>query len=111
MACGPFFIRHKDENTICILPPVLAAADGFPNFEWGTVSATGLLGWYLWYNTRVTMPKHQEQISNMQAHFSEQILAQRDHYEKLLDEQQGRHEERHNQIVGALEKLVDKLEE
>lgn len=47
----------------------------------------------------------------MQVHFSEQILAQRDHYEKLLEEQQDRHEERHNQIVGALEKLVDKLEE
>jgi hypothetical protein len=47
----------------------------------------------------------------MQNHFSEQILTQRDHYEKLLDEQQDRHEARHNQIVGALEKLVDKLEE
>lgn len=106
-----FLLGIKMKTLFAFLPPVLAAADGFPNFEWGTVSATGLLGWYLWYNTRVTMPKHQEQISNMQAHFSEQILAQRDHYEKLLDEQQSRHEERHNQIVGALEKLVDKLEE
>ena len=106
-----FLLGTNMKTLLAFLPPFLAATDGITHFEWGTVSATGLLGWYLWYTTKVVMPRHQDQISSMQNHFSEQILTQRDHYEKLLDEQQDRHEARHNQIVEALEKLVDKLEE
>ena len=99
------------KTLFAFLPPFLAATDGITHFEWGTVSATGLLGWYLWYTTKVLMPRHQDQISNMQQSFGTQLLSQRDHYERLLDDQQEKHEERHNKIVDTLETLIEKLEQ
>ena len=68
------------------LPPLLIAAqevvDAIPGFDWGTISATSLLGWYLWYTTKVVFPNHQERVSEMQDSFTEQFNSQRDHYEK-----------------------------
>lgn len=91
------------------LPPLLAASDSVVGFEWGTVSATGLLGWYLWYTTRVVMPKHQAQISEMQNSFGDQLVSQRDHYEVLIDNLQRRHERRDEKIVATLDKISDQL--
>jgi hypothetical protein len=91
------------------LPAVLAASETVPGFEWGTVSATALLGWYLWYTTRVVFPSQRAEVSAMQDHFATQFTTQRDHYEKLLDELQGRHDKRHEQIVESLEKISETL--
>ena len=91
------------------LPSLLAASDSVIGFEWGTVSATGLLGWYLWYTTRVVMPRHQAQISEMQNNFGDQLVSQRDHYEVLIDNVQRRHERRDEKIVAALDKISDQL--
>lgn len=92
------------------LPSLLAASDSVIGFEWGTVSATGLLGWYLWYTTRVVMPRHQAQITDMQESFNVQSTSQRDHYEVLIDNLQRKHERRDEKIVAALDKLVDRLD-
>lgn len=92
------------------LPSLLAASDSVIGFEWGTVSATGLLGWYLWYTTRVVMPRHQAQITEMQESFNDQSSSQRDHYEVLIDNLQRKHERRDEKIVAALDKLVDRLD-
>lgn len=92
------------------LPPLLAASDSFVGVEWGTVSATGLLGWYLWYTTRVVMPRHQAQMIDMQESFNTQSSSQRDHYEVLIDNLQRKHERRDEKIVAALDKLVDRLD-
>jgi hypothetical protein len=92
------------------LPSLLAASDSVIGFEWGTVSATGLLGWYLWYTTRVVMPRHQAQITDMQKSFNTQSTSQRDHYEVLIDNLQRKHERRDEKIVAALDKLVDRLD-
>ena len=67
------------------IPPLLAASDAMTDLDWGTVSATALLGWYLWYTTKVIMPRHQSQIAKMQDNFGVQFSSQRDHYEVLID--------------------------
>tara|TARA_R110002020_G_scaffold55309_1_gene153554 strand:+ start:31884 stop:32204 length:321 start_codon:yes stop_codon:yes gene_type:complete len=99
---------------LATLPSLLAMAEAIPGFDWGTISATGLLGWYLWYTTKVVFPKHREEVSDltkeMQDHFTEQFVEQRDHYEKLLEDLQTRHDSRHQQIVDTLEKISECLE-
>jgi hypothetical protein len=92
------------------LPPLLIAAqevvDAIPGFDWGTISATSLLGWYLWYTTKVVFPNHQERVSEMQDSFTEQFNSQRDHYEKILEDVQNRSDKRHEQIVESLDKIT-----
>ena len=78
--------------------------------DWGTVSATGLLGWYLWYSTKVLMPRHEERITKMQEACSEELHRQRDHYETLLSDMQDKHDIRHREIVSALEKIATTLD-
>ena len=92
------------------LPPFLVGVqevvDLIPGFDWGTISATGLLGWYLWYTTKVVFPNHQKQVSQMQEKFTTQFNSQRDHYEKILDDVQDRQDIRHEQIVDSLAKIT-----
>ncbi len=96
---------------LAFLPPFLiAAGDAIPNFEWGTISATGLLGWYLWYTTKVVFPSHQKQVSDMQDSFTEQFNIQREHYENIIDDVQSRQDKRHEQIVETLEKINESLD-
>ena len=96
---------------LAFLPPFLVSVgDAMPSFEWGTISATGLLGWYLWYTTKVVFPNHQKQVSDMQDSFTDQFSDQRDHYEKILTEVQERQDKRHQQIVETLEKINDNLD-
>ena len=78
--------------------------------DWGTVSATGLLGWYLWYSTRVLLPRHEDRIVKMQETCGEELHRQRDHYEALLTDMQDKHDIRHREIVSALEKVATKLD-
>jgi len=80
------------------------------SMDWGTVSATGLLGWYLWYSTKVLMPRHEERITKMQETCGDELRKQRDHYETLLTEMQDKHESRHREIVSSLEKIAMKLD-
>ena len=96
------------KTLLAFLPPLLVAAgDTMPfAFDWGTISATGLLGWYLWYTTKVILPSHQKQISVMQETFSSDFKNQRDHYEKILDDVQDRQDIRHEQIVDSLAKIT-----
>ncbi|HAI18098.1 MAG TPA: hypothetical protein DCM10_08810 [Xanthomarina gelatinilytica] len=92
------------------LPPLLVASQDMMNFEWGTVSATGLLGWYLWYTTKVVFPNHQKQVSEMQDSFTSQFNLQREHYENIIEDVQTRQDKRHEQIVQTLEKINDSLD-
>ena len=92
------------------LPPLLVASQDMMNFEWGTVSATGLLGWYLWYTTKVVFPNHQKQVSEMQDSFTSQFNLQREHYENVIEDVQTRQDKRHEQIVQTLEKINDSLD-
>ena len=92
------------------LPPLLVASQEMMNFEWGTVSATGLLGWYLWYTTKVVFPNHQKQVSEMQESFTSQFNLQREHYENIIEDVQTRQDKRHEQIVQTLEKINDSLD-
>jgi len=78
--------------------------------DWGTVSATGLLGWYLWYSTKVLLPRHEDRIVKMQETCGEELHRQRDHYEALLTDMQDKHDIRHREIVSALEKIATKLD-
>ena len=95
---------------VAFLPALLSSTDVFTQLDWGTVSATGLLGWYLWYSTKVLMPRHEERITVMQQSCSEELRRQRDHYEGLLSELRGRHDERHREIVEVLDRISDKLD-
>lgn len=92
------------------LPPLLVASQDMMNFEWGTVSATGLLGWYLWYTTKVVFPNHQKQVSEMQDSFTSQFNLQREHYENIIEDVQTRQDKRHEQIVQTLEKINNSLD-
>ena len=92
------------------LPPLQVASQDMMNFEWGTVSATGLLGWYLWYTTKVVFPNHQKQVSEMQDSFRSQFNLQREHYENVIEDVQTRQDKRHEQIVQTLEKINDSLD-
>jgi|TARA_A100001201_G_scaffold1985_1_gene4995 hypothetical protein len=92
------------------LPPLLVASQEMMNFEWGTVSATGLLGWYLWYTTKVVFPNHQKQVSEMQDSFTSQFNLQREHYENIIEDVQTRQDKRHEQIVQTLEKINNSLD-
>ena len=96
------------KTLIAFLPPLLVAVgDTMPTgFDWGTISATGLLGWYLWYTTKVIFPSHQKQVSDMQETFSSDFKNQRDHYEKILEDVQDRTDMRHEQIVESLDKIT-----
>ena len=96
---------------IAVLPPFLVAAgDTITGFDWGTISATGLLGWYLWYTTKIVFPSHQKQVSEMQDSFNDQFVNQRDHYEKILTEIQNRQDRRHSIDVQKMDKMVETLE-
>jgi len=96
---------------LAFLPPMLVAVgDVMPGFDWGTISATGLLGWYLWYTTKVVFPNHQKQVSEMQDSFTVQFNKQREHYENVIDDVQTRQDKRHEQIVETLEKINDSLD-
>ena len=96
---------------IAVLPPFLVAAgDAITGFDWGTISATGLLGWYLWYTTKIVFPSHQKQVSEMQDSFNDQFVSQRDHYEKILTEIQDRQDKRHAIDVQKMDKMVETLE-
>ena len=92
------------------LPPLLAASDAIPGFEWGTISATALLGWYLWYTTKVVFPHQRREVSEMQEKYVEQLTSQRGHCEDLLEGLHARHDERHQQIVDTLDKISQCLE-
>lgn len=92
------------------IPPLLVASQDMMNFEWGTVSATGLLGWYLWYTTKVVFPNHQKQVSEMQDSFTSQFNLQREHYENIIEDVQTRQDKRHEQIVQTLEKINNSLD-
>ena len=92
-----------------VLPSLLAFSDNLGQWEWGTVSATGLLGWYLWYTTKVVFPNHQKQVSEMQENFTEQFNSQRDHYENILEDVQTRQDKRHDKIIESLEKMTEIL--
>ena len=92
------------------LPPLLVASQDMMNFEWGTVSATGLLGWYLWFTTKVVFPNHQKQVSEMQDSFTSQFNLQREHYENIIEDVQTRQDKRHEQIVQTLEKINNSLD-
>tara|TARA_Y100000310_G_scaffold207268_2_gene207754 strand:- start:11882 stop:12202 length:321 start_codon:yes stop_codon:yes gene_type:complete len=95
---------------LAFLPPLLAAADAIPGFQWGTISATGLLGWYLWYTTKVVFPHQRREVSDMQEKYVEQLVSQRTHYEGLLEDLQSRHDGRHQQIVDTLDRISQCLE-
>ena len=96
---------------LAFLPPMLVAVgDVMPAFDWGTISATGLLGWYLWYTTKVVFPNHQKQVGEMQDTFTEQFNIQRQHYENIIEDVQGRQDKRHEQIVETLEKINNSLD-
>jgi len=95
---------------LMFFPPALAGLDAIPGFDWGTISATGLLGWYLWYTTKVVFPRHQDHVAEMQEGFTKQFNIQRDHYERILDDVQERQDNRHEQIVESLEKISQCLD-
>lgn len=93
------------------LPSLLAASDSVIGFEWGTVSATGLLGWYLWYTTKVVFPKHDDLMAALQTKCTDQLVLQREHYEDLLTQMQSRHTTRHKELLKVMERIVEKLED
>ena len=95
---------------LMFFPPALAGLDVIPGFDWGTISATGLLGWYLWYTTKVVFPRHQDHVAEMQEGFTKQFNIQRDHYERILDDVQERQDNRHEQIVESLKKISQCLD-
>ena len=90
--------------------PALLASSESMGFDWGTVSATALLGWYLWYSTKITNPRHEKNVGKMQDDFRNEFTIQRDHYEKLLEELQERHAQRDEEILEILSKISGKLD-
>ncbi len=100
------------KTLLAFLPPFLVAAgDTMPfAFDWGTISATGLLGWYLWYTTKVIFPSHQRQISVMQETFSSDFKNQRDHYEKILDDIQDRYDKKNEIDAQRMQRVSDTLD-
>ena len=108
----PILWSHVMKPLFAIFPPFLVAlGDVIPaNFDWGTVSATGLLGWYLWYTTKIIFPAHKEQISNMQESFREDFKLQRDHYERILDDIQTRYDKQNDQDEARMMQISDTLE-
>jgi len=100
------------KTLLAFLPPLLVAAgDTMPfAFDWGTISATGLLGWYLWYTTKVILPSHQKQISVMQETFSGDFKNQRDHYEKILDDLQDRYDAKNEVEAERMQRVSDTLD-
>ncbi len=94
---------------IAMIPALFATADSITDFEWGTVSATSLLGWYLWYTTKVVFPKHEERMAELQTRSADDMRQQRDHYEDILEDMQRRHEARHSEIVTSLQEIARSL--
>jgi len=99
---------------LATLPPFLVGVqevvDVLPGFDWGTISATGLLGWYLWYTTKVVFPNHQKQVSEMQEKFTTQFNSQRDHYEKILDDLQDRYDAKNEIEAQRMQRVSDTLD-
>ena len=93
---------------IAMCPALLAFSESI-GFDWGTVSATALLGWYLWYSTKITNPRHERNVGKLQEDFRKDFSVQRDHYEKLLEELQERHAKRDEDILEILSKISDQL--
>ncbi len=93
---------------IAMCPALLAFSENL-GFDWGTVSATALLGWYLWYSTKITNPRHEKNVGKLQEDFRKDFSEQRDHYEQLLEELQERHAKRDEEILAILSKISDHL--
>lgn len=100
------------KTLLAFLPPFLVAVgDAIPaGFDWGTISATGLLGWYLWYTTKVIFPSHQRQVSGMQETFSNDFKNQRDHYEKILNDIQNRYDAKHDNDMQEMQRVIETLD-
>jgi len=100
------------KTLLAFLPPLLVAVgDAVPTgFDWGTISATGLLGWYLWYTTKVIFPSHQKQVSSMQDTFSNDFKNQRDHYEKILNDIQDRYDKKHDNDMEEMQRVIETLD-
>ena len=100
------------KTLLAFLPPLLVAVgDAVPaGFDWGTISATGLLGWYLWYTTKVILPSHQKQVSGMQETFSNDFKNQRDHYEKILNDIQDRYDKKHDNDMQEMQRIIETLD-
>jgi uncharacterized protein YukE len=100
------------KTLLAFLPPLLVAVgDAVPaGFDWGTISATGLLGWYLWYTTKVIFPSHQKQVSGMQETFSSDFKNQRDHYEKILNDIQDRYDKKHDNDMQEMQRIIETLD-
>jgi hypothetical protein len=86
--------------------PSLIAMDGVSNtFPWGSVTATGVLVWYLWYTTCKANPRLFDQ-------HQKQIAEQRQHYERILAEQQAAHmteQKETRDVLASLSAAVEHL--
>lgn len=102
----PFFITMK--LSIALLPCLLAVADT-ALFDWGTVSATGLLGWYLWYNTKVIHPRQEQRIETIHKLCRDEVRCQRQHYEDVINSMQEQHQLRHEQILTGLRSISQQI--
>jgi len=94
--------------SFALVPCLLAAVDT-AIFDWGTVSATALLGWYLWYNTKVISPRHETRIETIHKLCREEISAQRTHYEDVINSMQEQYQQRHEQILSGLRSISERL--
>ena len=94
--------------SIALIPCLLAVVDT-ALFDWGTVSATALLGWYLWYNTKVIHPRQENRIETIHKLCRQEISSQRDPYEDLINAMQEQHQQRHEQILSALRTISQQV--
>ena len=84
--------------------PTLIAADAIVpgSFPWGSITATGVLVWYLWYTVCKAGPRLHE------AHAA-QLAEQRKHYEKILGDQQDKHADSLKDLSDSLTESVTQL--
>ncbi len=73
--------------------PLFAAADvTIPGIApWGSLTATGLLGWYLWYDVCRKQPRQEANQAKQIARHAEQLKDQSERYEVILDKQTAEH--------------------
>lgn len=83
--------------------------DGETMVDFSTISATGVLGWYVWHTTYCTIPglvkAFREELAAIRCEFAEERTAL---HEELAAERQQRHEH-HVLVVESLRDLAERI--
>lgn len=74
---------------------ILGQIGSTPYGDWvpgvGTISATAVLAWYIWYDVTKTRPQQQKTLETITNTYRDGLNEQRLHYEKLLSAQAEHH--------------------